>query len=323
MGVGVGEASVPPAGLSILSDHFPPERLGRPVGAFFVSAPVGQGLALIGGGLLLEWLSASPVLTVGPLAGLTPWQAAFIIIGAPGLLLVPLFLMLPEPVRRGPGGAAPMRLREVLAIVRDRSRALVPMFAGSCLVTLVSYAFFIWTPTLFQRSCGWTPGELGLGLGLIVLSFGTGGAYFGGWMTDRLSRRGYLDAPLRVAAFGFIGCGALGGLAPLMPSGLLALALLGPAVFLSSTPYACAGTSIQLVIPNRARAQVTALYIMLITLVGLGVGPAVVGMMTDHVFRNPADIRYSLAIVVALPAPLMFTLLALAWRPYRALRGGS
>jgi MFS family permease len=321
IGVGVGEATLTPAGLSMLSDHFPPERLGRPVGAFLMSAPVGQGLAFIGGGTLIQWLSTSPVLEAGPFASLAPWQAAFIIIGFPGLLLAPLFLMLREPARRGPGGAEPLPLREVAAILRERSRALVPMFAGFCMVTLVSYAFFIWTPAFFQRSYGWNPGQVGLGFGLVVLVFGTAGAYFGGWMSDRLAARGYLDAPLRVAAFGFVGCGLFGGLAALMPSAPAALLLLAPAIFLSNTPYACAGTSIQLIIPNRARAQVTAIYITLITLVGLGVGPLVVGLMTDLVFQNPADIRYSLAIVVSFPAPIMFALMLLALRPYRALRG--
>lgn len=322
VGVGVGEATVTPAGMSIMSDYFPPEKLGRAVGAFFVSAPVGQAVGLIAGGLLLQWLTTSSVLVTGPLAGFEPWQAAFIIIGAPGLLLVPLFLMIREPERRGSGGAAPLAFAEVIGIVRERGRALAPMFAGFCMVTLVSYTFFVWTPTVFQRSFAWSPREAGVAFGLIVLTFGTGGAFVGGWLTDVLARRGYLDAPLRVAAFGFVGCGVFGGLAPLMPSAEAALALLGPAIFLSNMPYACAGTSIQLITPNRARAQVTALYIMLITLVGLGVGPTVVGLMTDYVFQNPNDIRYSLAIVVAVPAPIMFTLLALAWRPYRALRGG-
>ena len=323
VGVGIGEASVTPAGLSMMSDHFPPDRLGRAVGAFFVSAPVGQAVGLIAGGLLLQWLATSTALVAGPLAGFEPWQAAFIIIGAPGLLLVPLFLMLREPERRGPGGAKPLTFREVLGVIRTRGRALAPMFAGFCMVTLVSYTFFVWTPAVFQRSYGWNAGEIGLAFGLIVLTFGTAGAFFGGWMTDQLARRGHLDAPLKVAAFGFVGCGVFGGLAPLMPSAGAALALLGPAIFLSNTPYACAGTSIQLIVPNRARAQITALYITLITLVGLGVGPTVVGLMTDYVFQNPADLRYSLAIVVALPAPIMFTLLSLAWRPYRVLRGGA
>ena len=323
VGVGVGEATVTPAGLSMMSDYFPREKLGRAIGAFFMSAPVGQPVGLIAGGFLLQWLATSSALSSGPFAGFEPWQAAFVIIGAPGLLLVPLFLLLKEPERRGDAAQLPLSLREVFAIVRERGRALAPMFAGFCMVTLVSYTFFVWTPSVFQRTFDFNPREAGLSFGLIVLTFGTAGAFFGGWMTDRLARRGHLDAPLKVAAFGFIGCGVFGGLAPLMPSPQWALALLAPAIFLSNTPYACAGTSIQLIVPNRARAQVTALYITLITLVGLGVGPTVVGLMTDYIFKNPADIRYSLAIVVAVPAPIMFALLALAWRPYRVLRGGA
>ena len=139
-------------------------------------------------------------------------------------------------------------------------------------------------------------------------------------MADRLARRGVLDAPLKVAAFGFVGCGVFGALAPLMPSAELALLLLAPAIFLSNTPYACAGTAIQLITPNRARAQLTAVYITITTLVGLGLGPLVVGIMTDYVFRDPADIRYSLAIVVAFPAPVLFVLLSCARRPFRELR---
>ncbi len=323
IGVGVGEASLTPAGLSMLSDLFPPERLGRPVGGFLMSAPVGQGLAFMIGGSLLQWLTTSDVLSSGPFAAVAPWQAAFIIVGFPGLLLVPLFFKMREPTRRGVGGAAGLPVAEVVGIVRERAAALVPMFAAFALVSLVSYAIFIWTPALFQRTYHWNPAQIGVSFGLVVMIFGTAGAYFGGWMSDRLGRRGYLDAPLRVAAFGFVGCGVFGALAPLMPSAEGCLALLIPAVFLSNTPYACAGSSIQLIVPNRARAQVTALYITLTTLVGLGIGPLVVGLMTDHVFRNPADIRYSLAVVVGLPAPLMFALLLAAWRPYRRLRGRS
>ncbi|HEY4213963.1 MAG TPA: MFS transporter [Steroidobacteraceae bacterium] len=321
IGVGVGEASLTPAGLSMLSDLFPAERLGRPVGGFLMSAPVGQGLAFMIGGSLLQWLTTSDVLASGPFSTVAPWQAAFIIVGFPGLLLVPLFFTMREPARRGVGGAGALPVAEVVGIVRERARALIPMFAAFALVSLVSYAIFIWTPALFQRTYHWNSAQVGVAFGLVVMIFGTAGAYFGGWMSDRLARRGYLDAPLRVAAFGFVGCGVFGALAPLMPSAEGCLALLIPAVFLSNTPYACAGSSIQLVVPNRARAQVTALYITLTTLVGLGVGPLVVGLMTDHVFRNPADIRYSLAVVVGVPAPLMFVLLLTAWRPYRRLRG--
>jgi MFS family permease len=324
IGVAVGEASVTPTGLSILSDLFPPERLGRAIGAFFVSAPVGMGLAFIFGGQLLQWLTTSSLLAEGGLlAGFRPWQAAFLIIGFPGLLLVPAFLLMREPERRGAEGVPPLSIREVLAIVGARKRALIPMFAGFSMVTLVSYAYNIWAPALFIRTFGWNAAQIGLALGLVMLSFGTTGTYFAGWLSDRLTRRGHLDAQLKVAVMGFAGAGIFGALAPLMPTAELSIALVGPAIFLSNMPYPCAGTAIQLIVPNRARAQVTAIYITIITLVGMAAGPMIIGLMTDYVFRNPADIRYSLAIVVAVAVPVMCTLLALAFKPYRELRAAQ
>jgi MFS family permease len=322
VGVAVGEATLTPAALSMLADLYPPERLSRPVSAFLMSAPVGQGLAFMAGGGLLQWLTTASALSLGPLSHLAPWQSAFIIVGAPVMLLVPLFLLQREPARRGPGGVQPLSVPEVIAVVRIRVRALAPMFAGFAMVNLVSYTFFIWTPTFLQRTYGWNTAEAGIAFGLIVLLCGTGGVFFAGWLSDRLTRSGRLDAQLRVAAFGFVGCGIFGALAPLMPSAGAALALLVPAIFLSMMPYPCAGTAIQLIVPNRARAQVTALYVTLTTLIGLVVGPLVVGLMTDHVFHDPAQIRYSLAIVVGLAAPTMFVLLLSAFRPYRLLRSG-
>jgi MFS family permease len=323
IGVGVGEASLTPAGLSLLSDLFPPTRLGRAVSVFMMSAPFGQGLAFIVGGRVLQWLSNSPWLVSGPFARFAPWQVAFWMVGLPGLVLAPCFWLFREPARRGRASAAPLSLREVGAVVRERRAALVPMLAGFTMVPLVSYAYFIWTPALFQRTYGWSAAQVGLSFGLILIIFGTSGVYLAGWFSDRLARQGHLDAPLKVAAVGFAGCGLFGALIPLMPNPIAALTLLAPAILLSNVPYACAGTAFQLIIPNRARAQISALYVTLTTLVGLGVGPIVVGLMTDHVFHGPSAIRYSLAIVVSVPAPIMLVLLLLACRPYRALRAAQ
>lgn len=320
IGVAVGEASLTPAALSMLSDLFPAQRLGRPVAGFLMSAPVGQALAFMGGGSLLQWLSTSSVLASGPLASLAPWQAAFIIVGAPVLLLVPCFLLLREPARRGVGAAGALPLQEIALVLRSRAPALVPMFAGFAMVNLVSNAFFIWTPAFLHRSYGWNTGRIGVAFGLIVLFCGTSGVLFAGWLSDRLARRGHLDAQLRVAAYGYVGCGVFGALAPLMPTAPAALIMLAPAIFFSNMPYSCAGTAIQLIVPNRARAQVTAIYVTFTTLVGLVVGPIVIGLMTDHVFRDPAQVRYSLAIVVATAAPVMVMLILAALRPFRALR---
>ena len=319
IGVAVGEASLSPAAFSMLSDQFPPEKLGKPVSVYLMCAPVGQGLAFIGGGSLLTWLTASPLLTSGVLAGLAPWQAAFILVALPGLLLAPAFLLISEPRRRGGGGQAALPIPEVLAIMRARMRALVPISAALALVTLVSYAFGIWTPALLSRTFGWSPAQVGWSYGPIMMVFGTSGVFVAGWLNDRLTERGVIDAPLKVAAGGFAIGGLCGTIAPLMPSGEWALALLAPTLFFGNFPYTCAAVAIQLLVPNRARAQVSATYITLITLVGLTIGPTLIGAITDYVFRDPHDIRYSLALVVGLATPLTLGLLALAFRPYREL----
>ena len=50
---------------------------------------------------------------------------------------------------------------------------------------------------------------------------------------------------------------------------------------------------------------------------GLGVGPTVIGLMTDYVFRDPAQIRYSMSVVIGVAAPIMVVMMVLAMRPYR------
>ncbi len=196
------------------------------------------------------------------------------------------------------------------------------MFAGFAMVNLVSYTFLLWTPAFLQRTYGWNSAQADAAFGLIIVACGTSGVFF-----RRLAQRP-ADAsrpPGCTSArrgFRLVGCGIFGALAPLMPTAWAALGMLAPAIFLSMMPYPCAGTAIQLIIPNRARAQVTAIYVTITTLVGLVVGPLVVGLMTDHAFHDPAEIRYSLAIVVGPAAPLMLVLLLIALRkPYRALRG--
>ena len=316
IGVAVGEASLTPAGLSMLSDHFPPSRLGRPVAGFLMSAPVGQGLAFIGGGTLLTALTGSQLLETGLLAGFEPWQAAFIMIGAPGLLLVPMFLLLREPERRGVRVEG-LSAGETARLIGSMWRALVPMFIGFAMVLLVAYSIAIWTPALLERVHGWNSSQIGWGFGLVLITFGMTGVIAGGWLNDWVAARGHRDAPLRVAAGGFAIGGLCGVLAPLMPSPYLTLALLGGALFFGNMPFPCAATSLQLIVPNRARAQISAVYVTFTTLVGLGVGPTVIGVMTDYVFRDPAQVGHSMAVVIGVAAPIMVLMMLLAMKPYR------
>ena len=315
IGVAVGEASLTPAGLSMLSDHFPPERLGRPVAGYLMSAPVGQGLAFIGGGSLLTALAGSQLITTGWLAGFEPWQAAFIIVGAPGLLLVPLLLLIPEPVRRG-ARTEGLSVAETAALIGKMWRALVPMFIGFAMVLLFSYSIAIWTPALLERVHGWNSSQIGWGFGLVLIIFGMTGVIVAGWANDWLAAKGHRDAPLKVAASGFAIGGAAGVAAPLMPTGELTLAALSVAMFFGQMPFPCAATSLQLIVPNRARAQISAVYVTFTTLVGLGVGPTVIGLMNDFVF-GPERIHLSMAVVIGCATPIMVVMMLLAMKPYR------
>ncbi len=317
IGVGVGEASLTPAAYSLLADSFEPHRLGRAIGTFTMSAFVGTSLAYIGGGAAIDWLHSMGPQRLPLLGELQPWQMAFLLVGIPGFIIAPLVLTLREPERKG-GGAVP--IATAIAAVRVRGKALVLLFSGFSFITLSSYASAVWTPAFFIRVYEWQPGQIGLWYGLIYLSFGTSGALFGGWLCDRLTVRGVKDAPLRVAAYGYFGTMFFGGLAPLMPTPELALLLSAPATFMGTLPYPLAGTAIALITPNQLRGQVTALYMLVINLVGLGMGPMLVGVFTDFVFTQPEDVRYSLAIINAGAAPLAVLLLILALPSYRRLR---
>ncbi|MEE4206265.1 MAG: MFS transporter [Erythrobacter sp.] len=317
IGVGAGEASVVPTAYSIISDMFPPEKLGRAMSVFTMTAFVGIGLAYIAGGVAIAAVAAWDA--PGFLGELAPWRRTFLLVAAPGLFVAVLLLALKEPERRGGEGRAKIPMREVAAHLRGQRRALVLVFAGFSMITLSGYASTVWTPALFIRAFGWSAGEIGVAYGALYLMLGPAGALFAGWLCDRMTAAGSRDAPLKVAAWGYLGTGLFGGLAPLMPTGELALAVFAPAMLMSTMPYPMAGTAIQLITPGRMRGQVSALYMLVINLVGLGAGPLVVGVFNDALFTGPEGVRYSLAWVNAVCAPFAFVLLWAAFRPYREL----
>jgi MFS family permease len=324
MGVGVGEASVAPAGFSIIADYFPPHRLGRAISLFTMGSTLGTAGAYIGGGAAIGWLTSLASPDTGLILGAKPWQLAFLVVSVPGLLLAPCFFLMREPQRRGLlGRGRPASLRELWPVFRRCGSFLSLFLVGMSMVTTVSYAVTVWTPAVFMRVYGWTAPQIGLWFGLLVLLCGAPGSYVGGWLVDRLRARGVIDGPLKVSAIAFAGCGICGTLAPLMPSAPLALLMLAPTMFLKFIPFACAPTALQLIVPNELRSQVSALYLSLISLVGITVGPIVVGLLTDYVFRVPAQARYSLAIVVGCASPIMVVLVLASCRAYRRLAAAA
>ena len=102
--VGLGEAALSPAAISLISDYFPPSRRGTAVGFFLSGIAMGSGVAILIGGGVLHAIELG-TLAATPLAGYAPWRMVLLVIGGPGLLWALVILLIREPVRHGMEGA--------------------------------------------------------------------------------------------------------------------------------------------------------------------------------------------------------------------------
>jgi MFS family permease len=319
-GVGVGEAALAAPALSLLADYFPAERRATALSVYSLGIYLGAGLAnLIGGAVIATLGDDAPV--VWPLVGsIHAWQRIFVLVGLPGLLIALLMATVREPRRRETGrdpGSAGHPIRDVLAYVRDNRRTFVCHNLGYALLALVNYGTAAWLPTHLIRTYGWSAGRAGITLGALTATIGVAGIITGGRIADAMLARGRADAKLRVgiiAALGNLVCGIAYTLAP---TGDLAVAALVPYNFFASFAFGAAVAAVQEITPNRMRAQATALFVTVVTLVGLGLGPSLVGLLTDRVFGNDSAVRYSLLVITVAGLAGSAGLLAAGLAPYR------
>ncbi len=304
-GVGIGEASLAGSAYSLLSDYFPPLKLPMAMSVFVAAALFGSGLALITGGWVIQAITAAEPWSLPWVGTLQPWQATFVAVGLPGVLVSVLVLSIRDPPRRGRlrrdnsdsahGCAVP--LREVIAYLWGHRRVFLPHYIGFSIGGIYAYSVFVWTPTFFIRTFNWTPAQAGIRFGTVVLVFGVTGTFLGGWLATIWMKRGRMDALFRVAIFSMLVLAPIAVLAPLAPSSALALVGFGLAVLLFSMAAAVAPTALQIVAPNELRGQTSSVFSFMSIVVGLGTGPTLVALFTDQVFGSDGSLRYSLAII--------------------------
>jgi MFS family permease len=169
---------------------------------------------------------------------------------------------------------------------------------------------------LLIRRHHWTASQAGMLMGVITMVFGTLGIVSGGRLADWLRVRGHADATLRVALLGAVAWLPF-GLYPLMPTGQWVGTLLAPAVFCSSLPFGVAAAAIQQMMPNSMRGQASAIYLFVINLIGLGLGPTAVALATDYIFHDDNAVHLSLFLVGAAATLTAVVLLSLGLKPYR------
>jgi predicted MFS family arabinose efflux permease len=289
VGVGVGEASATPAAHSLISDYYPPRQRTRAIAVYNTGAGMGVLFGLLLGGQLAE--------TVG-------WRWAFAIVGLPGLLVALLVrFTLPEPVR---GVAEGRTDQDEVPTIGETLRylAALPTFRhlafAAGLYAMTAYGLLGWAPTFVVRVHELGYAEIGLRLGLVIGIAGSLGAYFGGVLCDRLAqrdRRWLLWIPACAGA-GLVPFYAVFALAEDFQWALLAFVPVNllNVVFAPPTYMITQGLA-QL----RMRAMASAIVLFVLNLIGLGLGPVLVGILNDWLEPRYGveAIRISLMVLLA------------------------
>ena len=320
IGVGVGEAALAPGAYSMITDYFPKTLLGRALSVYMIGVTLGSGFAYMLGGAVVAYVEGMEQIVLplyGPMNG---WQLTFFIVGIPGVLISLLVLAtVREPRRQGLAAEAndAMPLPEVVQYLWARRGAYGGHIFGISLFIMVVYSLNLWGPTYFIRTFGYSRAEAGWIFGLVMICAGTAGLLLAGSVADAWMRRGTRDAYVRTIlisiacitpcaiALGFTG------------NDLVAIGVMGLAVFFSAFQGGIAGGTLQLMTPNRMRGQVIAVYQLFANLIGLGLGPTVVAATTDYVFGYDEAIGKSIALCAAILCPLGGFVL---WRSLPAIR---
>jgi hypothetical protein len=280
---------------------------------------LGIGLAAIVGGAVIGALASRPPVAlpvVGPVGG---WRAAFLIVGLPGLLVALWVRSLREPLRRDAGAPRNETSSAVVAFVRGHRGLLARHFVGYALLALAFNAMAFWLAPYLERVHELRPADFGTTLGVILAVCGAAGILSGGVLADRLRRRGVADAELWPGVLSAVAIWPLGLLTTQAGSGGAALAWFAAFMFASSFPFAAAAASLQTLAPNRLRGQVSALYLFVVNLAGVGLGTFLAGFITDFAFADEGRLGDSLSWIIGLAAPCAALLLNAARRPYARL----
>lgn len=303
IGVGIGEAGCSPPAHSLISDLFPPERRATALSVYSLGIPIGAGIGYLAGGWLNEMFD---------------WRTAFIVVGLPGTLLaVVVKLTLREPPRGVYDAVASMAgprksVREVLAFLWSL-RAFRYVSIGAAMHAFYGYGAQAFITSFFIRSHALATGEIGTWLAALGFTGGVAGTYLGGYLSDRLGVRDvrwYAWVPA-IATIIYI---PFSFLVYLWPDGRQALMLSLPGAILAGMYLGPTFAMTQSLVPATMRATASAILLFIINIIGLGLGPQGVGILSDLLSGRLGieSLRYALLIIVVAFAALSIAFYALA-----------
>jgi MFS family permease len=321
VGVGLGEAALIPSASSLIVNCFPPRRRGIALGMFSLGATLGTGVALFVGGILLRWSAAGwfdPLPLVG---GLAPWRQMFVFVGAPGFVLLPLLLIIAEPVQRLRSDIIP--IRAVLQRWLEENGAVLRVALVKGALGIGDYALVSWLPTLLQRSYALSPLQAGSLVAVSITTSGVIASLAGGALSDWLARRRGVATRV-VLLLGSYTLTSIAAIATFFAATPAQLGLaFGAWAFGSISGYVIGHVVMQESVPNEMRATTIALSLTVTALVGIGLGPTLVPLVAT---RFPGSLSLQTAMAaVALAASLAALLIIVPplRRGFAALRAGD
>ncbi len=301
LGVGVGEAGGVAPSYALIADYFPPEKRARALAIYSLGIPVG----LAGGTLLGAYIAA-----------LVDWRTAFIVMGVAGIVLAPIFKYVVRDLPRPATAAKATPVSAVFPILAKKPAFWLMAFAAS-FSSLCGYGLALWTPSILMRSFGFDLITTGQFMGSILLVGGVAGVFAGGWFADRLGgkdRGWYAKLPaiawaITVPTFAF-------GL--LSPSSTMAWVLLLIPNALNILWLGPVTTAVQHLVPREMRATASASFLLINNLIGLGVGPLLMGALSDALKSSYGieSLRYA-AVACLVFYGLAAALMLFAVRPLR------
>lgn len=306
VGVGVGEAGCSPPSHSLLSDYYARSERATALSVYSLGIPVGILLGFLLGGWITEFFG---------------WRWAFVVVGLPGLLLavVVRFTLREAPRGFSDGVSAPqtpLPVREVIRALWSQPSFRHLTLAIS-LNAFTGYGATVWLPAFLLRVHGMSPGEVGTALALVIGVAGGCGTYAAGVIADRLGRRDqrwFLWTPaLAVTVATPFALGIY-----LWPGAAGALIFAAISTFFNSFYLGPSFSTAQSLVDPRMRAIASAIMMLFINLIGMGLGPQIVGILSDLLTPRFGleSLRYAL-LVVALFKIWSVTHYALASRSLR------
>ncbi|WP_340649335.1 MFS transporter [Pseudoxanthomonas winnipegensis] len=279
-GVGIGEAGFAPAAHALISDFFPPRRRALALSIFGAAIPVGVLIAAIGGGWLVH---------------ATHWRHAFLVVGAPGLILAPLIYFTMREPRRGEseGGTpgVPVRLKEVVRRLL-RTRSALPIILAGAFAVIPGYAVYIFGVSYFVRVHQLELVSASTAFGIIVAGGQFAGMILGGALAERLARQ-RPSALLFVPAVTLF-LGSIAMLIAWQQSGILAcMVLLAAGMVLAAAFLGPSYAALHGLLTPRMRATGLAVVLLMHTLIGMGLGPPLIGFVSDRVATTQFGVGFA------------------------------